>query len=182
MTTQEKRIDSSMKECLSNWEESIRAAILSYENSQRKSMNEPLLDSHVRVMFQSDQRSLMRLMNWRVWSIRYCIPLDFIVTALLDRYRLQRKRSIDPDIVLLGMPVAMKTGARARQIIEDEVSKTYPDRENYRAMRQKTVPVPITKLEYETPEQFVDRYTKAIEEKRKEWQRTVGEKRRYRKV
>ena len=71
----------------------------------------------------------IRLMNWKVWSLRYHVSIEFILTTLYKVWHCSPKFSPDGS-VSLGLSASAATGKRAREIIQDEVIRTYPAKEN----------------------------------------------------
>ena len=71
----------------------------------------------------------LRLMNWKVWSLRHHVSVEFILATLYKVWRCSPKFCPDGS-VSLGLSASAATGKRAREIIQDEVLRTYPAKEN----------------------------------------------------
>jgi hypothetical protein len=73
--------------------------------------------------------SYLRLMNWKVWSLRYHVSVEFILATLYRVWRCGPK-SHPNGSVSLGLSIPAATGKRAREIVQDEIIRAYPAREN----------------------------------------------------
>jgi hypothetical protein len=68
-------------------------------------------------------------MNWKVWSLRYHISVEFILATLYRVWRCGPKVHSNGS-ASLSLSIPSATGKRAREIIQDEVVRAYPAREN----------------------------------------------------
>jgi len=104
------------------WLEQVSRALARYEQVPEASVK----------LLLSDQHTLL-LMNWKTWTVRYAVTVDFVLITLLDYFKkIRRKR---PYQITLGVGVPQLTGPRAQEIIEAAVSATFPDGENLAAQR-----------------------------------------------
>ena len=130
------------------------------------------------VMPNKDQ--LFHLLNWKVWSMRYKVSLDFIMTFVFAEYNDRRRPSKDPWTLSFGFPVQMVTGAACRRRLEEEVARLYPNGENYKAAKCAESPV-IKRLNYSDPEKMMEQYGKVMRERHKNPLIQITSKRAYRK-
>jgi len=156
-----------LKDELREWNYKIELAILNYENKIRHSQNKPPLRAEARVTVPSGALAQLMFYNWKVWTIRYCIPLDFIVETIFTRYDTMRLKSGSQAFVIFGLPTALITGPKARQIIEETVITAYPNGENYRVSKQQMPPIPLKDLVYDTLEGFVTAYDKMMKKRQR---------------
>jgi phytoene dehydrogenase-like protein len=107
---------------IASWLKKVEGALARYEQVPPGSVHLLLSDEHE-----------FLLMNWKSWSLRYAVSVDFILSTLLNYFRRIRRQR--PGSVSLGVSVPSLTGHRAQEIIEAEVAATFPDGENYTAQR-----------------------------------------------
>jgi len=71
----------------------------------------------------AQDRILIRLLNWRVWILRYAIPLPFIVETLLDRYSKVRYEGNDSRF-----PVSVNTltSQKSHDLVLNRFRRMYP--------------------------------------------------------
>ena len=106
-----------------SWLTKVEQALARYEHVPPRSVN----------LFLSDEQ-MFQLLNWKTWSLRYEVSVDFILTTLLDYY--QKIRQLRRHhAVTLGVGVAQLTGPRAQEIIEQQAAASFPDGENHAAAR-----------------------------------------------
>ena len=70
------------------------------------------------------------LLNLEVWSRRYHVGVDYILSKLLDHYKYARRAY--PSAVALGIPAKMLCGLKSREFLEDHIQRDFPSGENYR--------------------------------------------------
>src|ERR1022692_1740781 len=115
-------MDNNVRKALESWLKNVQVALARYEQVPERSVR----------LLLSDQ-DMWRLMNWKSWSLRYAVPVDFILSTLLNYFRhVRRKR---PGSISLGISVPSLTGARAQEIIEAAIAASFPNGENFDAQR-----------------------------------------------
>jgi hypothetical protein len=156
-----------LKDELREWNHKIEFAILNYENKIRHFQNKPPLRAEARVTVPSGALAQLMLYNWKIWTIRYCVSLDFIIETIFTRYDMMRLKSSSEAIVQFGLATNLVTGPKARQIVEEAVVKAYPNLENYRVAKQQMPPIPLKDLVYDTLEGFVSAYDKMMKRRQR---------------
>ena len=76
---------------------------------------------------------LLRLMNWKVWTRRYNVSLEFILDTIFLHYNRKVRRG--KKYVSVGVPVSLLTGEKAREVIEQALSRLYTEQENVAAAK-----------------------------------------------
>lgn len=131
----------------------------------------------VPVHFRLKQIDQLRLMNLKVWSSRYQVPLKIVLQILTDHWGKYGwgKGS------LLGVKIATFTGPKSRQIVEDQVLRLFPAKENeagYKCeqailksglLKNTRWPDPVR----ERPDDFVASYKEKIRRARKKFDRAL---------
>ena len=73
-----------------------------------------------------NRRDKLRLLNLQIWSLRYKVPIEYILRVLLDKlfvkHRKQRGRSI-------GVRITSLTGQKAERFLRDKVCEDFPSGE-----------------------------------------------------
>jgi len=103
------------------WIKQIERALAQYENIH------PSYVVNLRKLIGTKHGFL--LLNWKSWSQRYAVSVDFILTTLLDYYGKRRQQR--QGKVSLGIATTSLTGTRAREIVEHEVAAQFPGGENF---------------------------------------------------
>ncbi len=157
---------------LENWIKVFTMSFLRVENKLRKEENLNPISSRIPIRIKEP----IRLLNLRVWSLRYHVSLEFILQALWPRYRRMRKpmmREHGRESVIFFSLTAQLTGEASRAILERVVSQTYPGGENYRAylqtIRDKGMHVnlaPILTHEFTSARELIDVYTETIQHRK----------------
>ena len=79
----------------------------------------------------------LRLLNWKVWSMRYHVSAEFILKTFYGYWRTGPKSG--GGQVSLGLSINAVTGERARHILEDQVKLAFPHGEHKQAARADTM-------------------------------------------
>lgn len=147
----------------------IEKALLQIENRKRINSNQKPFPDDTRVFLAVGPNANLLYLNLRVWSIRYCVSLEFILETLLDYFSFNRgySRKRTSDEVRLGIPANLICGIRSRQILEDTIIQMYPDGENFRQMNQKPK-IPIKPVKYDSLREMVSKYSKRMEKRQLE--------------
>lgn len=111
--------DNDLEEALRLWERRVAIAV------RRVADVSPATKAWV----CSNPENRLRLMNWKVWALRHHVSAEFILSALYKAWRSGPKFHPDGS-VSLGLSISSATGKRAEEIVQDEVRRTYPAREN----------------------------------------------------
>jgi hypothetical protein len=144
--------------------EQVTAALLRVEESHAAHEDNPTAGKRVYVS------PSIHFLNWHVWSLRYHVPLEFIIDFLLfEKFRLQRQ--VKPFTISLGLGIEAITGPAACQAVENHVMLTYPNGENILAYRQSILcrmmpPEPTPQIDYSGPDDMCRIYTKTMEQRR----------------
>jgi hypothetical protein len=78
----------------------------------------------------------IRLLKLKVWSTRYQVSIPDILKMIVPILRAQIHRKLrNPNG--LGMKVSLLTGSAAKRILEEEIRKYYPLRENEMAWKER---------------------------------------------
>lgn len=83
------------------------------------------------VKFQPGPANRFRLLNWRVWCLRYGVPLQFVARIVCRRFESQRRSHGQQ----LGFSVALLTGPAARAAVQQAVKAEYVAGENFSMLR-----------------------------------------------
>jgi len=144
--------------------------------------------------FKKDDK--VRLLKLRTWSLRYHVSiteiLDMIVPPLLEQVRYKSYG--------FGMPIRVLTGKSARRILSYQIDKRYPGQENLlvwkEAEREKQLrdekleelegiplkaKVHAALVDADSVEDYMDKYTDQIMQKREMERKAVSQKWRRRK-
>lgn len=85
------------------------------------------------VMLSQNTSHHFRLLNLRVWCLRYHVSLDFILKFLLHRqYKNIRRSSYQKDtkVIQLGVSIPTLCGKASRHALEREILHRFPANEN----------------------------------------------------
>ncbi len=110
--------------------------------------------------------SSFALLNWKSWSLRYAVSVDFIVQTLLAYYSKIRR-----DVGSLGIGIKQLTGVRAHEIVMQNVTVTFHDGENYTVysndLRERMLLRPLPKFDsHASIEDSIQHYDRWIQEQR----------------
>jgi hypothetical protein len=165
------------------WNEQIIASLAKAENqllNEQRPEGEAPKQRTWRIMIIPDRPDqLFRLLNWKIWTMRYKVPLEFILMFILKRYSSHRKISKDPKVLTLGLPVVLITGVACRKQLEEHISKIYPNGENYQAARCPQPPI-VTDLPED--EDMVAAYNHEMLRRHKKALVVSSNRRHYRKA
>jgi hypothetical protein len=160
---------------MSSWRQKVSTTFLAVENRKREEAGLPTFPRHTTVLISSRQDTSFRLLNLKVWCLRYHVSLSFILDVLLDHFAYVRKRwsSQDPSLLSLSVPLASFTGAAARQAIEEALVRAFPGEENYlqanHELRQQIVGHrPLLRLSFGSTEDMLERYSKIMKRRQRQ--------------
>jgi hypothetical protein len=122
----------------------INSLTLHWLTQIRKTLAEIYKVPERQVFLTTKPLEQFRLLNWRVWCLRYSIPLAFLIRTLLKAFS-YLSRSLRKGHYGLGIPVGTLTGELAQKRLEEAIVKTFPDGENL-AMRRSHLQIKM--LEY----------------------------------
>ena len=108
-----------------DWSLRVVQSLITIENTSNSTVKYQIEDTWI-------DRSVLgrrRMLNWKVWSMRYNVSLEFILGFLLQRYGYMRRKK--PPHLVIGLPTASITGESARDALERYVDDVYPGRENH---------------------------------------------------
>ena len=168
-----------LKRTIAKWEEQIYSALRTVENRRRKEAHLPPYPESVRIYLPTGKNAILQFLNWKVWSLRYCVSLEFILDVLLSYYRAQRKVRDNEKALHLGIPVSVLTGVRSRIIIEEAVVKAFPNGENYKIRSIQYAPIRESKKE-ESLEAMIQRYCRLMTTRQRESIRIPTYRRNFR--
>jgi hypothetical protein len=157
---------------IDEWRETFSAALLRVENKRRSEMRMPVINpGDVEILIPQGINADMWMLNIRVWCLRYSVSPEFIIEALTRMLKYMR-RKYRTNIIALGLPAHIVGGAKARQLIEDEVLLQYPNNENLK-IAQQPEPALVRIKPYVTMDQMVSGYSKAVESAQRKHQRKI---------
>ncbi len=152
-----------VKQITDEWLLAIEDSLARVENQRRRMINLKPFDEETPVWISTKKNpnAPLQLLNWKVWMKRYCISLDFIIETLTRVYA--KSRHCGPNEIRLGLAINTITGEAARQVIEDEVKRAYPDGENFMSANNSQSEEPLESLEYESSEDLVAKYSSIMQ-------------------
>ena len=123
------------------------------------------------------------LLNLRVWSLRYHVPLAFILDTLLGHFSAHRRMT--RGAASLGVAVRALCGRAAEEHLQEEVARAYPAGTNHQAylhsLRQPLYNMkPVKSLPYESVEEMVSRYGEVMHYRHKDVLKGCAFQRPYR--
>ena len=143
----------------------LKDALLRMENNRRRESKLVPYPPDIRIDIPEGARSTLRLLNLKVWSLRYCVPLEFILDTITWIFR--RKRVENRKTLVLGLPANLATCPTARIYLEEAILRAFPNGENYLAAQQPVIPPPDIEMLYEGTEDFVEKYNLAMESRQR---------------
>jgi hypothetical protein len=152
---------------LLSWRSKVGKALRLFENRRRIAAHQKPFFPFNSVEIAELKSSQLQLYNWKVWTFRHCISLEFILEVLLTYWRNQRHIKPTDQEIKFGLPVSLLTGDRSRMIIEEAVQRAFPTGENWKVMLQPSRPLPLGALEYaeDDDDAMLDAYTQAMLER-----------------
>jgi hypothetical protein len=114
------------------WATEVEQALRIYDDEARAADGQPWQRKMVSLPVK--EKDLIRLLNWKVWTLRYGVCLQFIVDFVLKRHN--RDRILVPGVSTLGMTAARLTSPAIREELEAEIKRVYPNGENRLALAQ----------------------------------------------
>ena len=157
--------EDELKAACREWATKVEQGIKVVEDRERLRKNLPPIRYTMSFM-PAREDQLLALLNWRVWSERYKVDLDFILTFVFKFYGNHRKPSRDPRILSFGFPLPLVTGAACRKRLEEEIARQYPNGENYEAAKARRFH-PVRKLDYEDVDGMNSRYDAVMRDRHK---------------
>jgi len=144
----------------------IKRALLRVENQRLEVRDHPPYPKDVQIFLPDNREARLRFYNWKIWTLRYHVTMAFIVDVITFAFKNQRRFASSFDEIRFGLPTASVTGEKARRIVEDAILRTYPNGENL-AMTRSPQFKPIRGLNYETLEEMVSHYRRAVDARRR---------------
>ena len=154
-------MDADIEQLAVAWRIKVERALIAYENDQKYKHSLPPLPPTVQAVVVVKPSDLIKLLNWRVWCMRYVIGPRFIIETLLGYHHRHRRPSFNPSIVTFGVRLATLTGVPARHHVEEAVLQRYPNGENV-YMARHPQPPPIHILRYQNDSDMIRQYRAAI--------------------
>lgn len=161
-----------LDDVVDEWTKVFSYSFIRVENRLRKKEGLDPLSQRTRITVKEP----IRLLNLRVWTLRYHVPLEFILNALWPRYRAIRKPLVQNPLLRKrteGFYFSLTpqlTGEASRGLLERAVLQAYPGGENYKAYLQKlrdkglqTTLAPIANPEYDSPREMIQIYRETME-------------------
>ncbi len=139
----------------------VGRALLKWENSRRRDVRRPELPRSTVVWLPTGPDSDLRLLTFVVWGSRYKVPLEWLLDAVMLRFRNQRRlpRAVSPEELSLGIPAATLVCDSARAAVEERLAREFPNGENFSSRRQ-----PPQRPMPELDGNGVDSYMRALRE------------------
>lgn len=143
------------------WREDVANSILYLANQKRKDNGlQPWPKSAV-VWITEGPKANLQLFNLKVWRERYCVSLTFILETLFGFFLRNEKYNPDAE-PSLKVPLMHLTGQKARKILEADIARAYPGRENYTIANQPLPNLPLDYVEYSSARDFVSQYRRRM--------------------
>lgn len=86
------------------------------------------------VHYRQEPEDLLRYLNWKVWTLRYGVPLNWIVGHILQYFEKAREGKGNT----LGIGSAALTGATMEQFLREHLLQEYPNGENIKLLAART--------------------------------------------
>jgi len=134
------------------------------------------------VILDTKPDTLVRLLNLRGAILKHRLPLSEILGILLSKYRHGKGASSDR----LGVSIKVLTGAAALRYLDSQVQKKFPNGEqikSWRLRKQQAINSATFRVQLPAnPEEFPERYLRALTEQRENTSRETEKRllRRYR--
>ena len=146
------------------WYNQVMRSVIRWDNANRTRQHLPPfpLNAYFPPMPFSSQ---LKLLNLKVWTLRYAVDLDFVVGELLRYYGRHRKESLrEPR---LGISIGVLTGVASRKHIETAVLSAFPNGENFSNSRAQLlkhfrITEPVRGLDYTNNEEMIRKYTRIM--------------------
>lgn len=126
-----------------------------------------------KVQLYLSPRDQFRLMTWKAWCFEYQVDLGFILQALLPRFKRWKRRF--QKRITLGVPVRSITGLAARGMLEEAVSREFPNSEHIKAQREelkrRMVGNGVVRVASSSPSEFVEQYRQWVKRKRRSYEK-----------
>ena len=90
---------------------------------------------------QPGSHNSIRLLNWKVWSLRYGVSLNWIIDHLLQYYAKARRGSPNS----LGISITTLTGEKAQQALMAMLAQEFSSKENL-AVRRTALQIKMIQL------------------------------------
>lgn len=113
----------------------VSRALLKWENRRRRESRLAELPASTAVWLPTGPAADLRLLTLVVWRSKYRVPLEWMLDAVLTRFRSQRRLppAKSPEELSLGIPAALLVSDAARTAVEERLLREFPDRENVKA-------------------------------------------------
>ncbi len=146
----------------------LELIILAWHSEVEKTLSE-IKERHVRLSL--NRRDQIRLLNLKVWTVRYRISLRSILDVLLAAWS---KKQYGGG--LLGVRIATLCGVASRTILEKHVKELYPAGEQYASHRCESILSqlkPLKKSKWpdpsRTPVHFIQYYRRQASQNQREF-------------
>jgi len=167
-----------LKEKTKAWAKEVEATLRLIDDRNHLRQHKPPRAYKWVAMPREDQ--LLSLLNWKVWTMRYKVSLDFVMTFVLQVYVDRRKPSKNPWTLNFGLPVPLVTGVSCRKRLEEEVARRFPNGENLKAAKC-SEPSVVRGLNYEDLDEMNKKYDNVMRQRHKPVADIIS-RRAYRKV
>lgn len=116
----------------------VSRALLKWENRRRRESRLAELPASTAVWLPTGPAADLRMLTLVVWRTRYRVTLEWLLDAVLTRFKNQRRlpAAKDPEELSLGVPAALLVSEAARTSVEERLLREFPDQENLKAARQ----------------------------------------------
>ena len=138
--------------------------------------------SYFKALPQDDQ---YRLLTLRTWSIKYKVPVSFVIQTVVEYWM----RKLPPRKKTgIGISVSTLTGPTSEKILTAEIERLYPDQEHLRAWKSeaqmKLTSRGVKDIRTSDAFDFVSRYVKVMERRQQRVVKSIASgqhvKHRYR--
>ena len=149
---------------IESWYRSVEKALVVADRRVKEREN-LFVPYYPKVLLPSSRRDLIRMLNWKVWCMRYHINLETLLTILLQ-WQQKNRAGTNRKELTLGISVAVLTSVGARQVVEEAVTRMYPSGENQEADLSPASPPPLS-FDYDSLDEMNQEYSKAMLQRHK---------------
>lgn len=141
----------------------------------------------------------LRLLNIKAWSIKYMVPVEFIVKTLVDYWSSRVEKRTRKKSLSIGCKIPTFVGKVSEQVLKDTITKTFRNNEHIEEWKSKNQELYLMMLKAENYDEYeekkkekkslsikhlVEDYGNMIDDERKEIEKLISSgvltRRRYR--
>jgi hypothetical protein len=158
------------RNAMREWRARLDAAFINVANERRKARNlRPVEPARIVVYVPKKtprEESDFRLLNLKVWELRYGVSPEYMLRNLTD----DRTLRFEGRVLIYNQPAGRLTSEKSRKAIEAAVARDYPNGEQWRIIDSPPLAqlIPRTRLDLNDPDAFIERYREKIDQLRKD--------------